>query len=166
MTGLSHREPGAAGAALSARHVSIELIADGVHIHPAVINLAISLKGPEKAAAITDAAPASGLDTSQPLTLLGAVVSVIDGAPRLPDGTLAGSVLTPIIALRNLVMLAGIPLHVAVQMLTLTPAEIIDIDHAKGSIAEGKDADLAIIDADFNLHAVFVRGRLLRQPNA
>jgi len=158
MTGLSHREPGAAGAALSARQVSIEIIADGVHVHPAVINLAISLKGPEKVAAITDAAPAAGLDTSQPLTLLGAVVSVVDGAPRLPDGTLAGSLLTPIVALRNLVMLAGIPIHVAVQMLTLTPAEIISVDHAKGSIAEGKDADLAIIDDDFNLHAVFVGG--------
>ena len=65
-----------------------------------------------------------------------------------------------------MVNLAGLPLHVGVHMLTLTPAEIIGIDRITGSIAEGKEADLAIIDDDFEVHAVFVGGRLLYERTA
>jgi len=163
MTPLSHREPGAVGAALAARNVTVELIADGVHIHPAVLAIAINIKGPASTVVITDATPYAGLQASGPLTLLGKEVIVIDGAPRLADGTLAGSILTPIQALKNLVRLAGVPLHAAVRMLTLTPATVIGLEHAKGSIAPGKDADLAILDENLDVQAVVLSGRLAWQ---
>jgi len=163
MTPLCHREPGAVGAALSSPRVTIELIADGIHIHPAILNLAIALKGPDRTAVITDATPYAGLCDRGHLTLFGKEVTVKDGAPRLADGTLAGSVLTPIQAVKNLVELAGLPLHTAVRMLTLTPAAVIGLDHVKGSIAPGKDADLAILDENLDVQAVIIGGRLAWQ---
>ena len=163
MTGLDHREPGAVGAVLAAAHVSAELIADGIHIHPTVLKMAIGIKGPEKVAVITDAMPAAGLDGESSADFMGNGANIVDGAPRLADGTLAGSVLTPIKALENLVRLVGLPLHTAVRMLTLTPASVAGMAATKGSLEKGKDADLVIFNDQFEVQATFVGGKLAWQ---
>jgi len=159
MTGLGHRQPGAVGAVLAAADVSAELIADGIHIHPSVLKTAIEIKGAEKVAVITDANPAAGLDGDAAPDFMGNGVRIVDGAPRLADGTLAGSLLTPIKALENLVRLVGLPLHAAVRMLTLTPATVAGVAAAKGSLENGKDADLVIFNDNFEVQAAFVGGK-------
>jgi len=159
MTGLSHRLPGAAGAVLASEGITIELIADGIHVHPAVLRLAINIKKPAGVAVITDAIAAAGtVDESH--TLLDGRVRIENGAARLADGTLAGSILTPIQALKNTVDLVGVPLHDAVAMLSATPAKITGFDKTKGTLEKGKDADIIIFDRDFVMQATFVAGRL------
>ena len=160
MTGINHREPGAAGAVLSNDAVTAELIADGIHVHLAVLGMAIGIKGAENVAVITDAAPAAGLPPNGRHEFLGNGVTIIDGAPRLPDGTLAGSILTPIKALENLVRLVGLPVHTAVRMLTLTPAAIAGVASCKGSLEQGKDADIVVFNDRFEVQATFVGGEL------
>jgi len=158
MTALNHREPGAVGAVLASSDVTAELIADNVHIHPAVLQMAIGVKGASRISIVTDAASAAGLGKEQIAMLLGQNITVIDGAPRLPDGTLASSLLTPIDAVKNLVMSVGVPLHVAVRMSSLTPAAVIGLDRVKGSLEPGKDADVIVFDDDFRVRAVFLSG--------
>jgi N-acetylglucosamine-6-phosphate deacetylase len=166
MTGLKHRAPGAVGAVLSTEHVTAELIADGIHIHPSVLKVAIGAKGCERIAVITDASPAAGLGPDIPGTLLGEGVSVVDGAPRRPDGTLVNSLLTPITALKNLVTLVGLPVHTAVRMLSLTPATVAGVANSKGSLEQGKDADIVVFDDKFEVWATFVGGELAWERQA
>jgi len=163
MTGLGHREPGAAGAVLSTAHVTAELIADGIHIHPSVLGLVAAVKGPAHTVLVTDSTCAAGLPPGQSSSLFGSGARIVDGAPRLPDGTLAGSVLTPIKALGNMVKLAGVPLHEAATMLTLTPAAVAGAAAGKGSLEKGKDADIVIFNDDFEVQATFVGGTLAWQ---
>lgn len=163
MTGLEHRQPGTVGAVLSAEHVTAELICDAIHIHPAVFRLVTQVKGPAHTVLVTDSTCAAGLPPDQSSSLFGSGARIIDGAPRLPDGTIAGSVLTPIKAVENLVRLAGVPVHEAARMLTLTPATIIGASGCKGSLEKGKDADIVLFNDDFEVQATFLSGELAWQ---
>lgn len=157
MPRLHHREPGALGAVLESGAVRCELIADGVHVHPAMMKLLIAALGPERVVAITDALPAAGTDRA--FTLLGGRhVSVQGGAARLDDGALAGSLLTTDAALHNLLRLAGSPLPAAVGMLTRNPARAAGVGERKGMLIPGYDADLLVFDASLTLQVTLCRG--------
>jgi N-acetylglucosamine-6-phosphate deacetylase len=145
MRPLHHRDPGLAGAALTTPRVTAELIADGVHLHPAALRLAHAAKGPGRLALITDAMQAAGRPDGE--YRLGAqAIAVTDGEARTPDGTLAGSTLTMDRAVALCVQQAGIPLPDALTMASATPAALLGLGELKGRIAPGADADLVVLD--------------------
>lgn len=160
MQDLLHREPGPAGVMLLDERVSCELICDGIHLHPAIIDLTVRLKGADGVILISDAMRATGLGDGR-YDLGGQEVIVAGGIARLPDGTLAGSTLTLDRAVRNVIQMAKIPVHQAVQMATLNPAQLIGVADRKGSIEPGKDADLVIFDEDIKVKKVLIDGQIV-----
>jgi N-acetylglucosamine-6-phosphate deacetylase len=157
MSGLHHREPGVAGAALTAASATAELIADGLHVHPAVLRLAAQAM-PRRIALVTDAMRACGLGDGS-YRLYRHEVTVGGGAARLPDGTLAGSLLTMDRAVRNMVELAGLPLAAVLPLATEVPARVLGVADRKGKLAGGYDADVVVLSPRLAVERVFVRGR-------
>lgn len=160
MRGLHHREPGVVGAALSSSELSIELIADGIHVHPKVMEILIKLKGAEKIILITDAMRAAGKPDGK-YDLGGQEVIVKNGQAKLKNGTIAGSVLTMDKAIRNLVETVGISLIEAIQMATISPAECLGIEGKKGSLKPGKDADIVILNRELEVELTMVKGKVI-----
>jgi len=161
MTGMHHREPGVVGAALVSTAATAELIADGIHVHPAVLRVA-TLAMPSRIALITDAVRAAGMPHGN-YKLYDQEFSVTEaGGARLADGTLAGSTLTMHRAVQNMVELAGLPIEMVLPMATEVPARILGIADRKGRIASGYDADLVVLSPKFEVSRVFVRGRELK----
>jgi N-acetylglucosamine-6-phosphate deacetylase len=157
MRGLHHREPGTVGGALTLPGLTVELIADGIHVHPAAMKVAVNARGHENVLLVTDAMKAMGMPEGE--YALGDLPAIVkDGAVRLKDGTLAGSVLTMADAVRNMVRLVGVPLHAAVAMASLHPARKHRLEGRKGSIAAGKDADLALLDKNLLVTETIVEG--------
>jgi N-acetylglucosamine-6-phosphate deacetylase len=157
MTGLHHRDPGAAGAALTSANATAELIADGIHVHPAVLRLAAQAM-PQRIALITDAMRACGLADGI-YKLYRHDVTVGGGAARLGDGALAGSVLTMERAVQTMVEQAGLPLEAVLPLATEVPARILGLADRKGQLAEGYDADVVVLSPKLEIERVFVRGR-------
>jgi N-acetylglucosamine-6-phosphate deacetylase len=162
MTGMHHREPGAVGAALESDASTAELIADGIHVHPAVLRIA-TLAMPNRIALITDAVRACGMPDGR-YKLYEHEFTVADGAARLADGTLAGSVLTMIRAVQNMVELAGLPIEAVLPLATAVPARILGVSDRKGCIERGYDADLVVMNAKFGIERVLVRGKDVPLP--
>jgi len=160
MQGLHHRKPGTAGAVLMREEIYAEFIADGVHLHPAIVNMIVRLKGPDRALLITDAIRGAGMPDGE-YELGGQRIIVKQGAARLEDGTLAGSVLTMDQAVRNVRHFTGRPLAECLQMATLTPARSIGDAHRKGSLQPSKHADLVILDPDLNVVTTMVGGKVV-----
>jgi N-acetylglucosamine-6-phosphate deacetylase len=158
MRPIHHRDPGIITACLNEAEVIAEVIPDGVHLHPHVVRLALRMKGPDRAALITDAFSATGLPEGTH-TLGPHTVHVKDAWCTLQDGTIAGSILTMDRAVRNAVAFAGVSLVEAVRMASLVPARIAGCSDRKGSLESGKDADLTLFDRDFKCRATWVRGR-------
>ena len=158
MSRLDHREPGTAGALLTDPRVTVEIIADGIHLHPAVLKLAVAARGARDVALVTDAVVAAGMSDGD-YEFVNRNVHVAGGAVRLADGTLAGSALTLDRAVRNMVALAGVSWSDAIRMATLTPATITGIARRKGRIAPGADADLVVLDEQGNVRQTWVRGQ-------
>ena len=156
MTGVHHREPGTAGAALVSTHATAELIADGIHVHPAVLRIAAAAM-PKRIALVTDAVRAAGMPDGT-YKLYEHEFSVSGGAARLRDGTLAGSVLTMRRAVQNMVELAGLPFEMVIPLATEVPARILGIADRKGKIAPGYDADLVVLTDKFDVDRVYARG--------
>ncbi len=156
-----HREPGVVGAALDNDKVFVELICDGQHLHPATVRSVFKQCGREKVVLISDSSPITGMSLGS-YTLGGAEVSVNQGRCTLNDGTLAGSVITLLDAVKNCIAL-GIPAEVAVQAASINPATLIGSQHLNGSIAWGKNADLLLLDQNWNLMKTFVQGKLCYQ---
>jgi N-acetylglucosamine-6-phosphate deacetylase len=148
-----HREPGVAGAALGRPDVACSIIADHIHLHPAVIDQVVALKGPDRVALVTDAISAAGA-TGAAMTLGDRTVQVVDGAPRLDDGTLAGSVLAMDQAVRNIAARWG--LEQAARMAAATPAQVLGLD--SGEIRLGAQADLVLLDRALAPTALVVGG--------
>lgn len=155
MTGLHHRSPGIVGAAL-VHPVSVDLITDLVHVHPDLFPLVIKQKGPEKFLAITDAMRAAFLEEGI-YDLGGQSVTVKDNTCRLEDGTIAGSVHRMDLALKNLMEHTDNTLPEISQMLSTSAAKLLKIDHLKGHIQPGYDADLVVADGH-EIKQVFVGG--------
>lgn len=152
MRGMHHREPGLAGAALDDDRLTPSLIADLVHVHPAALRLAIARK--RNVVLVSDAI---AIDAPWAKNR---GVREIDGAPRLPDGTLAGSVLTLDSAVQNCVRI-GVGVDRAVEMASTIPAELLGLDD-RGTIAVGKRADLVALDpSDHSVRAVWKDGTIV-----
>lgn len=159
MRGLHHRQPGAVGAVLSDDRIYAQLIADGIHVHPAAMRILGRCKGPTRAILISDAIRATGMPEGRYETGRLPVI-VENGACRLEDGTLAGSVLTLDAALRNFMTATGWPLVQAWPTTSLTPAQAMGIDDEVGRISRGARADLTLLDTETQVVATVVGGRL------
>jgi N-acetylglucosamine-6-phosphate deacetylase len=162
MRGIHQREPGTVTAALLSPEVSVELILDGVHVHPAVIELTHRLKGANKIILVTDAMRAKCLGDGC-YDLGGQSVHVKNNIAQLSDGTLAGSVLTMSDALRNMMKFTGCSLMDALKMTSENPARALGIFDKKGSIAIGKDADLVVLDDSLNVVMTICGGEVCYQ---
>lgn len=160
MRPLNHREPGPIPALLEDDRVIVELICDGVHLHPAVVRTAIAAAGPDRVTLVTDAMDAAGAGDGD--YVLGALAVRVDGGvARLVDGgTIAGSTLTMDRAFRFVVD-AGIAIPDAVRMASTTPARLLGVASRVGELRAGLDADLVVLDADFDLVDVMAKGTWL-----
>ena len=158
MTPLTHRGPGVVGAALNAEEVSTELIVDTHHVNAALFDTVYKLKG-RKLCIITDCLPAGGLSEGE-YTLGGAKIIYKDNLCRLEDGTIAGSVLRLNKGVWNVYTNSKIPLNECVNCASLNPATTLGIQDKKGSIKEGKDADLVILDNEFNVRKTIIGGKV------
>ena len=145
--------------------MTVEIIADGVHLPKALLQLIYKIKGPGKIALITDSMRAAGMPDGK--SILGSLINgqeviVEDGVAKLPDlSAFAGSVATADRLIRTMVQLAEIPLPETIQMITITPARIMGIDRTKGSLVKGKDADVVIFDQNINIKMTMVEGNII-----
>jgi len=159
MRPLLHRAPGPLAALAEADWVRGELIADGVHVHPAAMNALVRMLGPERIVVITDALAGAGL-TDATFEFAGQPAHVIHGAAHLDDGTITGSVLTMDQALRNVLLMTGSSLSQAAGMLTFNPARSARMSQRKGCLQADYDADLTIFDQSMSLQATLCRGEV------
>jgi N-acetylglucosamine-6-phosphate deacetylase len=162
MPGLHHREPGPLAAIFERPEVTCQVIADGVHIHPSVLRLAYRELGPERFVTITDGMQAMGLPDGR-YVYNGIEYQAKDGAARYTDGTLIGTALGLNRMLERLIEYTGCPLPAAIATATRNAAEILGLGDTSGSIAQGKDADLVILDDDLAVYATVVAGRVVYQ---
>ena len=158
MTPIGHREPGLAGAILESDDVVAELICDGVHVHPAIMRVAIAAKGPERIMAITDATAGAGLARGARATLGGRPITVRDAA-CLDDGTIAGSVLTMDRAFATLTGACGLSLSDAATVCATTPARTLGL-LGFGLLSPGAVADLVVLDRQFRVVQTWISGNL------
>ncbi|OIV37076.1 N-acetylglucosamine-6-phosphate deacetylase [Mangrovactinospora gilvigrisea] len=159
MPGLHHRAPGPIAALLEDERVTVELITDGIHLHPAVVDLVWRSTGsPGRIAYITDAMAAAGMSDGK--YMLGPMeVNVEDGVARLVQGgSIAGSTLTLDTALKRAVQVNEIPIEQAVVPLSLVPARLLGLDGDLGTLEDGKRADLVVLDDDLEVVAVMRGG--------
>jgi N-acetylglucosamine-6-phosphate deacetylase len=158
MPPIHHRDPGLITACLNEPGVLAEVIPDGVHLNPHIVRLAIKAKGPDRVALITDAFSATGLPEGTH-TLGPHRVTVKGALCTLENGTIAGSIITMNVAVRNAIQFAGVSLVEAVRMSSLIPAQVAGCADRKGSLEAGKDADVTLLDAEFGCRATWSRGR-------
>lgn len=158
MSPLTGREPGAVGAALEDRDSWVGIIADGVHVHPASLRVALAAKPRGKVMLVTDAMPPVGADNPS-YVLYGEVITAVDGVVRNAAGSLAGSALDMATAVRNAVQLLGLPLEEAARMASHYPAQFLNLDDRLGAIAEGYQADLVLLDDALQVRATWIAGQ-------
>lgn len=156
---LHHREPGLPGALLTDERVTIGLIADGVHVHPALVKLVWQAAG-SRLTLVTDAMAALGMPPGE-YELGDFTVMVDETTCRLPDGTLAGSILSLDTAARNLIAFTGCTLAEALTTVTTIPTRLLGLDGRKGKIAPGYDADLVLLTPDLQVDATIVGGEIV-----
>ena len=161
MPGIHHRNPGLLTAALLDSRLTIELIADGVHIHPAVLELALRLKSPDNVVLVSDGTRAVGLPDGD-YELGGQTTHLRDGKLTLSDGTIAGSAMPLLAGVKMLATNLNRPLHEAVRMSTYNPARIAKVDQRLGSLSAGKAATFLRLDEKLNLKQVWLRGHLMQ----
>ena len=160
-SGLHHRKPGVVGAAFDvgrANGVRAEIICDGFHIHPATLRIAFREMGEDGTVIISDSMKAAGCPDGD-YDLGGQPVYVRDGKALLADGTIAASTSNVYKELKNVISF-GIPEKQAVKSATINPAKAIRVDDKTGSIEEGKLADILVVDKDYNIKLVIVKGEI------
>jgi len=149
--------------------MTVEIIADGVHLPKSLLQFVYKFKGPDKTALCTDSMRGAGMPDGE--SILGSLekgqkVIIEDGVAKLPDRTaFAGSVATTDRLVRTMVNIAEVPLLDAVKMMTLTPAKILKIENKKGSISKGKDADLVIFDKNIKVLTTIIEGNVIYTKN-
>ena len=164
MPPLGHRAPGLAGAVLQTDEVAAEIICDGVHVHPALIRMALAAKRPSRIFAITDATAAAGLPFGSRAMLGGQPITAGEHTALLPDGTIAGSVLTMDRAFQTLVGRVGLALVDAATICATTPArELGLVGH--GVLAPEAVADLVVLDANCSVVQTYLGGQLVYTRN-
>lgn len=163
MTALNHRSPGVVGAIFNS-HISCELIADNIHIHPEMYKLLLKIKGEDKVVLITDSMRAGGMKNGI-YELGGQRVIVKDKCARLEDSTLAGSVLTLNTAVKNILEHTELTIPEAVSLATINPAKVIHVDRHKGSIETQKDSDIIIFNDQLEVLYTIVEGEIVYLNN-
>ncbi len=148
MSPLHHRQPGVVGAVL-ANGLSAELIADNLHVHPGLYQLLLKTHGPERLILVSDSMRAAGLGEDE-YELGGQMVRVKEGAARLPDGTLAGSILTLNKAVFNFQRATGCRVAEAIALATRNPARLLGLQDYIGYLVEGMEADIVVLDEECN----------------
>ena len=163
MSGLHHRRPGVVGAALTRGDITTELICDGVHLHPAAIDVALRCKGSDRIAMITDMTlgglPDGDYDNGTVQIELRDNIARFKGVDPEADHAIAGST-RPMLSGIQTVAALGYPLYEAVKMASLTPARIAGLDTEIGSIAVGKSADFTVFDEAFSASMTMIRGEI------
>ncbi len=161
MTPFNHRANGLVGAALRIRSMYGEIICDGNHSTPAALNIFFLSKGPDYSIMVSDSLMAKGTPIGSKFRFGGNEIEIYpDGSAHLTDsGTLAGSTLALNQGLRILVEEALVPFQYAINSCTINPARCIGLDHRKGRIAAGYDADLVVLDSDYSVLQTYCRGR-------
>ncbi|MDT7839139.1 N-acetylglucosamine-6-phosphate deacetylase [Streptomyces justiciae] len=164
MPALGHRTPGPIAALLEDERITVELINDGTHLHPAALQLAFHHKGADRVAFITDAMDAAGFGDGR--YMLGPLeVEVSEGVARLVEGgSIAGSTLTLDRAFKRAVTVDRLPVEDAVAALSANPARLLGMADRIGSLEPGRYADLVLLDADFELKGVMRRGEWVVDP--
>jgi N-acetylglucosamine-6-phosphate deacetylase len=157
MSPLTSRAPGMVGAALDHADSWCGVIADGHHVHPAAIRIALEAKPRGKIFFVTDAMPPVGADDPS-FTLGGETITAHDGICQTANGTLAGSALSMIEAVRNAVALLGVPLEEAARMASTYPADFLGLGDTHGRIAPGCRADFTVIDAELRVTETWIDG--------
>lgn len=156
-----HRDPAVVGAAFDQKNVFVELICDGIHIHPSMVRAMFQLFGPERICMISDSMMATGMPDGE-YSLGGQAVNVVGKKATLADGTIAGSASNLYDCFKTAVLEMGIPLESAVMASTITPAKSLGFDKECGSICKGKAADFVLLDQDLNIKYVIKDGKLIR----
>ncbi|QFZ75668.1 N-acetylglucosamine-6-phosphate deacetylase [Streptomyces fagopyri] len=164
MPPLGHRTPGPITALLEDERITVELINDGTHLHPAALQLAFHHAGADRVAFITDAMDAAGFGDGR--YLLGPLeVEVSEGVARLVEGgSIAGSTLTLDRAFQRAVTVDRLPVEAVVAALSANPAKLLGAYDRVGSLEPGKDADLVVLDAEFALKGVMRKGEWVVDP--
>lgn len=157
MEPYSHRAPGVIGAAADSPGAEVELICDGIHIHPAVVRSSLRLYGPDRVILISDSMEATGMPDGE-YALGGQAVHVKGNRATLADGTIAGSATNLMQCLRVMVQDMGLPLETAVRCAAVNPAKSIGIYDRYGSIAPGKVANLVLLNQDLDVMTVILNG--------
>lgn len=162
MPAFTHREPGVVGAVSDSRHVTAELICDGVHIHPSTVRATFKMMGENRIILISDSMRATGMSDGQ-YTLGGLDVNVVGNrATLVSDGALAGSVTNLMDCMRTVVKKMGIPLETAVACATMNPAKSLGEYDRYGSISKGKKANVVLLDEELNLQMVVKDGEIYK----
>lgn len=159
MIAMNHRNPGVVGAVLTDERIYCEMIADGIHIHPAVLRLIVRIKGVERTILVTDSMRATGLSDGE-YDLGGHKSIVKDGVVRTSSGSLAGSTLTLDRAVANMMTFGGCTINQAVEMATSSPANCLGLKGQIGVIIPGADADLLLADESFTIKTVLRKGKV------
>jgi N-acetylglucosamine-6-phosphate deacetylase len=163
MGNLHHRHPGIIGALLAEDSLSLSLIADGIHVHPSLLSVVAAAKQASHVCLISDSMAATGMGPGE--YYLGDQRVVADErSARLPNGTLAGAVLTLDQAARNMVFLAGRPPTEALQMASATPANLLGLT-SKGQLSPGRDADLILLDETLTVVLTMIDGQIVYQSD-
>jgi N-acetylglucosamine-6-phosphate deacetylase len=162
MTQLGSREPGAVGAALDGRDSWCGIIADGHHVHPASLRIALAAIGPERLALVTDAMPTVGWDRKS-FQLGGVRIMAQGGRLTAPDGTLAGSSLDMAAAVRNAQSLMGVDQATAVRMASTVPAAVLGLSGERGAILPGLSADVVLVDGEGQVVESWIGGQDINQ---
>ncbi|MDO4522019.1 MAG: N-acetylglucosamine-6-phosphate deacetylase [Eubacteriales bacterium] len=157
MPAFTHRSPGVVGAAFDHKDVFVELICDGIHIHPSMVRAAFQLFGAERICMISDSMMATGMPNGD-YELGGQPVKVVGRLATLADGTIAGSASNLMDCLRVAVQEMGIALEEAVRASTQTPARSLGLDGECGSIAVGRAADLVMLDQSLQIRKIYKDG--------
>jgi N-acetylglucosamine-6-phosphate deacetylase len=157
MSPLASRAPGMVGAALDHAESWCGVIADGHHVHPAAIRIALKAKPRGKIFFVTDAMPPVGADDPS-FTLGGETITARDGICQTANGTLAGSALSMIEAIRNAVTMLGVPLEEAARMASTYPADFLGLGDTHGRIAPGCRANFTVIDAELRVTETWIDG--------
>lgn len=160
MPPLHHREPGPLSAIFEHESVSAQIISDGHHLHPSIINAIYKLLGAERCICITDGVQGMGLPEGS-YVYNGKEYESRNGAARYSDGTLIGSTMS----LGNIALkfkeFTGCSLADAIDSVTINPARLLKINDRKGSLEEGKDADIVLFDSDYSIYATLVNGKVV-----
>ncbi len=161
MTGVHHREIGVAGWGLSTPDVTFDIIADGIHVHPKMLEFVCRTKGSDKVSLISDSVAPTGLGDGD-FELWGETISVVDGRTRNERGSIAGSVITMSDAVKQMLSL-GFSINEVEMMASTNPAKLLGIDGDRGSIDIGKRADLVAIDNAGNIAMTMIGGEIVPQ---